>query len=250
MVASFVEVSLTIDLTPANLPNLSVEDLAIAQLRQDLITNKVTVAVDFVNKLRAKTNVADATNPEDDPAYKASIKIISDVTEYDTTMTSAMDYLTSIKENANAIGLINGDTNNDGGTVSHTFNEGVSLDISNGIKSNSMITLFQNRNENIEMYFTIGVNGGATIQYIQNKNVVWQNTLYGYTISAHKISFTLQPNAENVELGPEHSPKTVMLTVTNPIIKAHDTVTINEDTYTVLQAFNEGSVLDLIDKLK
>ena len=106
MVASFIEGSLTIDLTPQNFPNLTETELAAGQLRQDLITNKVTVAVDFVNKLGAKTNVVDANAPEDEPAYKASIEILSGVTEDTTTMDAAIEYLDSVKDEVDSIGKI------------------------------------------------------------------------------------------------------------------------------------------------
>jgi len=103
MVATFIEMSLTLDLTPQNFPNLSQSELDAAKLRQDLITNKTLVALAFVNKLQDKTNVADSQNPEDDPAYKASIKILSTINEDPSTVSEAIAYLNSITENSHPI---------------------------------------------------------------------------------------------------------------------------------------------------
>jgi len=47
MVSDFVELSLTLDLTSDNFPNLTAQELAVAQERQDLISNKVEVALSF-----------------------------------------------------------------------------------------------------------------------------------------------------------------------------------------------------------
>ncbi|MCD6433387.1 MAG: DUF4214 domain-containing protein, partial [Sulfurimonas sp.] len=79
MVAEFMELSLTTDLTPENYPTLSVADLDAAKERQQLITNKVAVAVNFTNTLTALTNVVDDQNPENDPAYLASVEVLSGV---------------------------------------------------------------------------------------------------------------------------------------------------------------------------
>jgi len=96
MVAIFVEVSLTSDLTPENYPNTSAEDLAAAQLRKDLISNKVTVALAFTKQLDILSNVIDSQNPENDPAYLASIKIISEVNEQTATVSGVLAFLDSI----------------------------------------------------------------------------------------------------------------------------------------------------------
>ncbi len=45
MVSDFIELSLTLDLTKENFPNLTDEELKIAQERQDLILNKVEVGL-------------------------------------------------------------------------------------------------------------------------------------------------------------------------------------------------------------
>jgi len=101
MVATFIELSLTLDLTPQNFPNLSQSELDAAKLRQDLITNKTVVALAFVNKLGSKTNVADAQDPENDPAYKASIEILVAITQDEDTVTQAIGYINSISNDNN-----------------------------------------------------------------------------------------------------------------------------------------------------
>ena len=124
MVASFVELSLILDLTPQNFPSLSTAELDAAKLRQDLITNKTLVAIKFVNELGDKTNVADSQNPENDPAYLASIAILSGVTEDISTVKNAEDFINNIKAEDNPIEKIilewNPNTEADTGTDSDT----------------------------------------------------------------------------------------------------------------------------------
>ena len=106
MVATFVELSMVTDLTKENYPSLSDAELAAAQLRQDLITNKVTVALTFTNQLGVLSNVVNASDPESDPAYLASIGIISEVTEKETTVSDVLDFLVSIINSNDQVGDI------------------------------------------------------------------------------------------------------------------------------------------------
>jgi len=106
-VALFVDIALTFDRNDPQYANLSQEDLEQAQLRHDLLANKVEVALRFVNDLGSRTNVADNQNPEDDPAYKASIKILSGVTESHTTVDSVVSYLDGIMQINDPIEIIN-----------------------------------------------------------------------------------------------------------------------------------------------
>ncbi len=106
MVATFVELSLVTYLTKENYPSLSDAELAAAQLRQDLITNKVTVALTFTNQLGVLSNVVNASDPESDPAYLASIGIISEVTEKETTVSNVLDFLVSIINSNDQVGDI------------------------------------------------------------------------------------------------------------------------------------------------
>ena len=93
MVSDFISASLEGDLTQLNLTS---EELATAQQRQDLITNKALVANHFTTLLGALTNPVNISHPENDPAYLASIKILSDVTENSSTTSTEIDYLSSI----------------------------------------------------------------------------------------------------------------------------------------------------------
>ncbi len=106
MVATFVKLSMVTDLTLANYPSLSTDELAAAQLRQDLITNKVTVAVAFTKQLEELSNVEDNQNPENDPAYLASIKIISAVNEDMKTVSDILAFLEGIINTDDQIGDI------------------------------------------------------------------------------------------------------------------------------------------------
>jgi len=47
-----------------------------AQERQDLISNKVDVALYFTESLQDKSNISNINNPEDDPSYQASLRIL------------------------------------------------------------------------------------------------------------------------------------------------------------------------------
>ena len=109
MVAEFMEASLTTDLTAENYPSLSSEDLAAAQERQNLISNKVEVAVYFTNTLGNNTNIEDSQNPENDSAYLASIEVIGDVGTGSATVTSAKYKIGQIKDEENPIdSIVNG----------------------------------------------------------------------------------------------------------------------------------------------
>ncbi len=104
MVSSFIEASLEGDLEKLL---LSSNELKIAQKRQDLITNKVNVALKFTTLLSSSTNVEDINSPQNDPAYLASIKIISDVNEYILTKNRNISFLESIRYDSNPIDKVN-----------------------------------------------------------------------------------------------------------------------------------------------
>ena len=107
MISEFVEASLSLDLTFENFPTLSSKELAVAQKRQDLITNKVETAIYFTNTLGDKTNVTNASSPEDDPAYLASIQILSNITDDITSVTSMKSFIGDIKKYTNPMESIN-----------------------------------------------------------------------------------------------------------------------------------------------
>ncbi len=108
MVSVFVDAALTFDPSDPWYEGLSRGELDAAQLRQDLISNKVEVALAFVELLGEKTSVQDNDNPETDPAYLASIKVLSEVTEKHTTAEKVIAFLARIYGREDAIGLIMG----------------------------------------------------------------------------------------------------------------------------------------------
>lgn len=78
MVAQFVEDALTIDL--AEFTDLTAEELAVAQQRQDTLTNKVEAGLYFTDKFGAQSNVSGEGELTQDPAYLAAQAAISNVT--------------------------------------------------------------------------------------------------------------------------------------------------------------------------
>jgi len=98
---------LTFDRDDPQYSTLSQEDLDQAQLRQDLISNKVKVALEFVAQLGELTNVQDSQNPENDPAYKASVKILSTINEEHSSVEYAISFLHDIIEFWDPISKIN-----------------------------------------------------------------------------------------------------------------------------------------------
>ncbi len=125
MVSDFIEASLTTELTTEKFPHLSASELAIAQQRQDLITNKTLVAENFTTLLGLHTNIENTSHPENDPAYLASIAILADINEEVSSASEKINYLSSIISASNPIAEING-TANQGG------NDDLIPDISSG----------------------------------------------------------------------------------------------------------------------
>ena len=107
MVSEFIEISLTSNLKKEYFSNLTDDELSIAQERQDLISNKVKAGLKFVVLLGDKTNVKESQNLDDDPAYKASIKIIASITKEVFTLRNVIEFLNSIKDDINPIDKIN-----------------------------------------------------------------------------------------------------------------------------------------------
>ncbi len=103
MVSDFVELSLLTDLTDEKYSNLSNVELAAAQLRQDLITNKVNVSLSFTRQLGVLSNVVDSQDPEQDPAYLASKRILRGIDESDTNVVAVSSFLQAIPKDENTI---------------------------------------------------------------------------------------------------------------------------------------------------
>ena len=103
MVATFMELSLTTDLTAENYPSLSTEDLEAAVERQELISNKVKVAVFFTKTLTTQTNVADTQNPTNDPAYIASMKVLEGISTDSQSVENALKKIRTVMNDTDAI---------------------------------------------------------------------------------------------------------------------------------------------------
>ncbi len=106
MVAIFINSSLTLDLTFENFPTLSQNELEAAQLRQDLITNKVNVSLEFVNLLGSKTDIKNLSNVESNPAYKASLKILTSITAEVSSVEETLFFLETIMNKVDPIAEI------------------------------------------------------------------------------------------------------------------------------------------------
>ena len=149
MVAEFINTSLITDLTSENYPSLTTQELELAQTRQNLIVNKVAVAVKFTNTLGDKTDIGSGS-VENDPAYLASINIIADVTDDDATVSTNIDFLNDIKDDSNPIERINSRNSeenqnpvaNAGLDKSVTVNQSISI-IGSGTDSDGTIVSYE-----------------------------------------------------------------------------------------------------------
>jgi len=187
-VAEFVGAVLTFDRYDPQYANLSEEELIAAQLRQNLLTNKVEAALAFTHRLGEKTNVTDNNNPENDPAYLASIKIISFINEEHSTVESVESLLANIENISEPISYINQ----------------ISLEELQ-IKLESMdISLIGNvtdkylRDNNIS-------NSNADLQYIGSETLDYDNKNtplalekgFYYNVSVHYTAITAYPDGLN-----------------------------------------------------
>lgn len=120
MVADFVSISLDFDKTAPQYTSLAQTDLDAAEKRKNLLSNKVTVSLNFVSELGSLTNLSNATDPNSsssldaDSAYQASIAILSAVTDIDSTKTQALSDISLAKLNNTINGLLSA---NSGDTV-------------------------------------------------------------------------------------------------------------------------------------
>jgi len=96
MVSNFVDASLSDDINSVNFPTLSGKELKEAQDRQNLILNKVEVANYFTKLFKEKSNIKNSDSIENDIAYRASIKILEDITSDRKSVIEAKEYLDSI----------------------------------------------------------------------------------------------------------------------------------------------------------
>lgn len=86
-VAQFVNDALTVDV--ASFTNLTAEERAVAQGRQDTLTNKANVGLHFAEKFGAASNITTTGDITQDPAYLAAQAAIKNVTADPATAEAA-----------------------------------------------------------------------------------------------------------------------------------------------------------------
>lgn len=192
--------------------------------------NKTSIKSQY-QSLVAMLGQSGITLGDDNFAHLAEVAVMTDLASNSYINHLTQETITEYEENYGGSG--NDDT-------THSFSEGISLDISNGINGNSLISLFKNSDVHTEMYFTLGANGTAMVQYIQNNQAIWQNTGYVYSLSGNTITCSL-PAGGGLDIGQEAAPQQVVLTLGNSTVQAHVTANINGTEYTVFAAFGDTS---------
>ena len=107
MVASFVTTVLDFDPNDPAYADLSAADLEAALARAELLNNKVDVALYYAQELQEKTTITDLDNLESDPAYEASINILSEVTTESSSVTEAKELIDTVALLDEPISVIN-----------------------------------------------------------------------------------------------------------------------------------------------
>jgi len=154
MVADFISISLDFNPNSSQYSSLSKEDIDLALQRQDFISNKTDVSLKYVELLGDKTNLSpntDITDPislENDLAYKASIKIIKDVTDNENSVKKVIDGLELIKDKDEAIYIIDKAENIDVESISyvieHLYDPNLKSNINNGLGDLDFNNLYTN----------------------------------------------------------------------------------------------------------
>ena len=103
MIVDFVSGALDFD--PANFTGLTTAQIQAATERQDLLENKVAVALHFVDTLGTNTNIT-TTPPELDQAYLASVAVLKDVTHEPATLTTAKALIDAANATATPINYL------------------------------------------------------------------------------------------------------------------------------------------------
>ena len=100
-VSVFVDAALTFNRNDPQYRGLSEEVLDAAQLRHDLLANKVAVALQFTSQMGTFSNVPveHQDDPENDPSYIASIKILSEVSESPESVRTATKFFEYMQHN-------------------------------------------------------------------------------------------------------------------------------------------------------
>ena len=195
MVARFVTATLEWDRPNPLPPELSEEEADAAQARQDLMANKVSAALAFVDQLKEVTNIQ-SSPPEATPQYKASIKILSRITDNPRTVSGAEAFLDEALKSADPIAYIN-DAHHVGHpafiTTWKTDNEGFS-------DSDQIMISTQNSVGDFSIDW-----GDGTIEHNQTEDVIHtyaSNGTYRIKITGDfpRIYFVMSDNYDNEKL--------------------------------------------------
>ena len=107
LVVEFIDASLSADLQSEKFAYLSYSQYLDGQKRQDTLTNKIEVSTAYIEKLATLTNITNDQDIRNDPAYLASMNILSLITHDDATKQQTITYLDSIQNDSSAIDDIN-----------------------------------------------------------------------------------------------------------------------------------------------
>ena len=118
---------------------LTQEEINNAHIRQDMLSNKIYVAEDFITELGEKTNITNFNDIEHDNAYILSQEIISGVTQDYNTVNEKISLINSLKDSKDYYSH----TNNGLGDIANFDTQGVqSLDSGNEWSSNNITFSF------------------------------------------------------------------------------------------------------------
>jgi hypothetical protein len=123
IVADFVSLALDFNKDSSQYSSLSQDDLNRALARQAYLKNKIDVSLEFINIFGDKTNLDVNTNINDpdslnkDPAYRASIKVISDVTDSRDSVDRVLDALELLRDREDGIYILSSVDSVDKGSI-------------------------------------------------------------------------------------------------------------------------------------
>jgi S-layer protein len=210
VLAAFVQSSLETDLTTLN---LSAADFAAATIRQQTITNKATVGVQFATSLGNDSNLASGTNPSDlaslqaDPAYQASVAVIANVTSNPFTASQAFSNIASAVASGNPIAFLSGSGSS--AVTGETFTLTTNIDTFNGTSGNDTFNSINEINDNMFFYYggfsspTLStldtLNGGLGVDTlnIAHTDFIDTTNLVGVSISSIEVANLTSANYIN-----------------------------------------------------
>ena len=135
--AAFVNSSLTVDINATTFPDLTQAERDIAISRQNFLTNKADVGLDFTNTLAINSNLLPTTDANvldgpngllTDPAYQASIAILRGVNDTATSAIAAKSLIQLANASPDPLNFII-----NGGSIGETFTLTTGTDIIPGL---------------------------------------------------------------------------------------------------------------------